>query len=273
MTIVVVTVVKNDLSGLKMTAESVSIQTSKVDWIIVTPFDESSTYHFARSLEFSGLARKVIHDEELGIYQAMNFALCSISEREWVWYLNAGDEFAGPDTYNSVSKKVECTKNKWLYGSHLIANSSGRIIGIRPAPKNFTAEGQLFAKDYVSHQATVFKKEILTQVGGFDERYQVAADWDLIVKVSKISEGERIDLVMSIFKMGGYSTFNRQIGNRELFYLRRKHLRQNYTLRNTRWFIYRHVRNELILKMEQVFPSLLDTVRIIRMSFRNWNLK
>jgi len=273
MTIVLVTVVKSDLKGLKITADSVSAQSSKVDWLIVTPFNDSSTYEFARKLELSGLARKVIRDDDRGIYQAMNIALSAISESEWVWYLNAGDEFAGADTYNTVSKRVELSKGKWAYGSHLIANSDGMIIGTRLAPENFKAERQLFAKDYISHQATVFKKEILSQVGGFDEQYQVAADWDLIVKASQINIGEKLDVIMCVFKMGGYSTLNRQIGNRELLHLRKRYLPKSYRAKNVYWFLYRSIRNELVLKVERIFPSQIDILRIKRMSFRNRNLK
>jgi hypothetical protein len=273
MTIVLVTVVKSDLKGLKTTADSVSAQSRKVDWLIVTPFNDSSTHEFARKLEISGLATKVIRDDERGIYQAMNIALSAISESQWVWYLNAGDEFADADTYDVVSKHVALSKSKWVYGSHIIANGDGMILGSRPAPEKIKAERQLFAKDYISHQATVFKKEILSQVGGFDEQYQVAADWDFIIKASQINVGEKLDVIMCVFKMGGYSTLNRQIGNRELLYLRQRYLPKRYTAKNVYWFLYRSIRNELVLKLERSFPSQIDILRIRRMSFRNRNLK
>jgi len=267
--IVLVTVVKNDLTGLEVTAKSVISQNCKVSWIIVTPFDHSPTFQFAESLKNEGIVRETIHDLGQGIYTAMNTSLPIIEENEWVWFLNAGDEFASVETFCNATKSIEKSSHQWVFGSHIISSSLGHALGIKVAPKSFNAREQLYSKNHISHQATVFSKRILNVLGGFNENYRIAADWDLIVRASKLDPGENINMLMCIFKMGGFSTLNRQLANNELWILRSEHIYNGRSLMNFTWYQYRKLRNFLVIHGEKFFPNILNSIRKRKLSIKN----
>lgn len=261
MSLILVTVVKNDFDNLGVTAASIQAQSTEVDWLIVTPFDGSRTFAYCQELKKRHFVKDVIKDNGGGIYPAMNLALSIVSKDDWVWFLNAGDVFPDRNTYSSICTLIAKNRSKWIYGSHTLATVDGKILGDWVAPKKFQIEKQLFAEEHISHQATVFKNELLLDLGGFNTKYEVAADWDLIARASKIDAGERVAQSLCIFRLGGFSSVNRQKGNRELFMIRLEHLQKRYLVKSVIWFCYRGIRNQLVLMAENSFPNLTDSLR------------
>ena len=72
MTIKIITVVKDDLLGLKRTERSISGQSKRVSWIVVTPDDGSVTFDYVKGLSRQGIVEEIILDTHVGIYPAMN---------------------------------------------------------------------------------------------------------------------------------------------------------------------------------------------------------
>lgn len=261
MSVIVVTVVKNDFENLRVTADSILAQSTKVDWLLVTPFDGSRTFAYCQELRDSLIASEVYQDHGGGIYPAMNLALSIVSKDDWVWFLNAGDVFADRYSYWTISNLVAKSQSQWVYGSHTLANVNGRVLGDRLAPKEVLLKKQLFAKEHISHQATIFKNDLLLKLGGFNTKYEIAADWDLIARASKLCTGERVAQSLCIFRLGGLSSVNRQKGNRELFMIRLEHLQKRFLVKSVIWFCYRTFRNQLVLVAEKLTPDFTDNVR------------
>jgi len=269
LTVVVITLVKDDLHGLMRTESSVLSQTTKVDWVIITPNDQSPTNAYAEELRNRGIASAVLADDGHGIYRAMNLAIKSAAASDWLWFMNAGDEFASRDSYSLVNAIASTTNQQWLFGGHYLGSISGKILGKVPAPQRFLVNKQLFSKEYISHQATIFRVAFLQKLGGFNESYKIAADWDLFVRASHIDQGYCIPEFLSIFYMGGLSTKSRAIGNRELLLLRKKYLPTKYLIKNYYWFFYRTIRNSVVILVENRAPNLADTIREIKFLGRN----
>lgn len=268
MSLIVVTVVKDDFQNLRVTAASVQAQSTKVDWLLVTPFDGSTTHAYCQELQTDNVAKDVIEDHGGGIYPAMNLVLSKISKDDWVWFLNAGDVFAERNCYWTISTLIAKNQSRWVYGSHTLANVNGRILGDWEAPEKFQVKRQLFAKKHICHQATIFKNELLLELGGFNTKYEIAADWDLMVRASKLDAGERVAQSLCIFRLGGLSSVNRQKSNRELFMIRLEHLHKRFLLKSIIWFCYRSIRNQLVLAAEKSFPNFTDTLRRIKFHLR-----
>ena len=266
----VVTVVKDDLFGLKRTEHSVLEQSSSVSWILVTPNDGSETDEYAQQLKLAGIATEIIPDQGSGVYAAMNQAVAEISEVEWLWFLNAGDEFATVNTYELVSKYAQDSINSWIYGGHYLGSKGGKILGEVKTPSQFRISNQLFTKKCVSHQSTIFRAKFLRDLGGFQNHLKIAADWDLMVRASLVDPGLRIPETLSIFYMGGLSTESRQQGNRELFQIRKLYLGRKYILKNYCWFGYRWIRNAIVQNLEGVSIHLTDNIRTLRLRIRNF---
>jgi putative colanic acid biosynthesis glycosyltransferase len=271
--VTVVTVVKDDLQGLKRTATSVRAQTSGINWVLVTPNIQCETNMFIKGLQEMGIVTKVIFDSGDGVYSAMNLAINELDLSSWIWFLNAGDEFASNESVFQVNKAIKSSTHRWLYGGHELASLEGKRLGKFKIPKRFKPSNQLYARKYISHQSTVFKNELLVQLNGFNEKYKIAADWDLLVRASKIDSGFRLNSIISIFHMGGISTQNRNLGNRELLELRRLHLHASHQALSLTFFVYRLLRNLVVARLEYKIPAGVNRLRTFRLKIKNFSLK
>lgn len=265
----VITVVKDDLDGLKRTERSIRSQTKKVSWILVTPNDNSTTWEYSKNLKDNGFVDQIILDQAHGVYAAMNQVINKTQGDDWMWFLNAGDEFATTSSYEIVWKHTQITEHKWMYGGHFLGSYNFTIIGEIKPPERFKPSNQLFSKKYISHQSVIFKTKFLQELGGFNDDYKIAADWDLLVRASKVDPGLRVPETLSIFYMGGLSTRARQLGNLELLRLRKIHLGPLYWVKNYYWFGFRWVRNKIVLGIESRFPLVSDSVRRIRLKIKS----
>jgi GT2 family glycosyltransferase len=155
-----------------------------------------------------------------------------------------------------------------VYGGHYLGSHQGIILGEVKAPADFKTANQLFAKDYISHQSTIFRSKFLKDLGGFDINLKIAADWDLMVRASKLDAGLTIGKSVSVFYLGGLSTKSRQIANVELLKLRKKYLGRQYFLASYIFFLYRFIRNFFVLILENTFPSIANFIRKLRFNFR-----
>lgn len=269
MRVVIVTVVKDDLVGLKRTEHSVLEQSSKVHWVIVTPNNKSETVQYASQLRAKEIVDQVITDLGGGVYAAMNLASQSLGIDDWIWFLNAGDEFASHDAYEKVLKHVRSTNHNWLFGGHFLGSEQGQKLGEIKSPDRFIASNQLFAKKYVSHQAVIFKNSLLQSLNGFRTNLIVAADWDLLVRASRRDTGGRIPETLAIFYLGGLSTKLRQMSNLELLKLRNEHLGKIYLPKSLIWFGFRFFRNKFVQSFESVNPNSANFIRKIRFDIKS----
>jgi len=269
MTVNIVTVVKDDLAGIKKTTASIIQQNDNLCWTVVTPRDATEILAYVEQLKVAGIVTKIIQDDGFGVYPAMNQAIEQCKEDEWLWFLNAGDIFADNESYRKVLNALNTTTKKWLYGGHYLGSDSGELLAEIPAPQHFMPANQLFAKEYVSHQAVIFNGQFLKSLNGFNINYRIAADWDLMVRAWKICRGQRISESLSVFYMGGISTTKRQLANRELLQIRKMHLSRKYFIKSYMWFIYRFFRNSLVRKIEIQNPNIANQIRKIRFKYRD----
>ena len=269
MSLFVITVVKDDLEGLMKTSNSVSLQNTRVRWVVISPKDNSPTYKAINTLKLLGIIEMYVEDTGLGIYSAMNVGIQSFDSESWIWFLNAGDEFASPKSVETVFAHIVKTSHQWLYGGVFLCTEQGKVFAELEAPRNLNTKNQLFSKDFICHQSTIFKVEFLQTLGGFNLNYNVASDWDLIVRALKIDPGERIPAIISKFYLGGYSTSARQKSNKELFILRSLHLSFRYFLPSILWFGYRYFRNYIVLFLERHLVDLVNFLRVTKYGLKN----
>ncbi len=265
MKLAVVTVVKDDFSGLLKTEQSIKSQSKPVFWFIVTPNNSSEINAHCQKLLVSGLVTKIISDSGSGVYNAMNAAVWNAASSDWIWFLNAGDEFSDSNSYSNILQVVKSTKSNWIFGGNFLGSKDGKILGLNAAPKKFVVSNQLFARKYICHQSTIFNAGFLRHLGGFRTQYQIAADWDLMVRASRVESAERVNIPISVFYMGGISSMNRELGNKELLSLRKEHLSPVIVPISYFWYGYRKIRNILVGNLESVIPNTINSVRHLRL--------
>ena len=199
----IVTVVKDDATGLSSTVASLLGQTF-LGWellIIAGPSVDGTTELAANFA--SQNSRITFHtDVGRGIYPAMNQGLAAVNS-PFVWFMNAGDIFAN----SSV-----------LFEAHSIINKSdlGLVIGgykvQRELKKDYVYSDRFltpfrfgFSRRGGCHQAMIFNTKAIVKAGGFDESFSLAADFKLVLKIINNYRARRVSKVFAIIEPGGAS--------------------------------------------------------------------
>jgi glycosyltransferase involved in cell wall biosynthesis len=194
--IAVVTVVRNDAQHIAQTLESVLGQDyPKLDYIVI---DGASLDGTAAILErYRSRLAALVSEPDRGLYDAMNKGLQRCRPDAFVYFLNSGDVFAGPD----VLARLFGSRMRWpaLVLAPVVKRGGtdelqpvrlGRRLGM-PA----------------CHQGMFCRQDLLAR-HGFDLRYGLAADFDLYLKVARELAAGDVDVFatpVAIVSAGGLS--------------------------------------------------------------------
>ena len=271
MELAVVIVVKDNPNGLSRTIDSLQGILKDVSIIFVTPSDNSATHVLANNFTKSIRNSVLVEDDGLGIYPAMNKALSVVGDETWVWFLNAEDELYSEISFRTLMIELAHMNSSslWAFCGYSLYESDETFIEERKAPELFSIKNQLYARTFISHQATIVKSKLLKMLGGFDTRLQISADWDIFCRMNNISKPVRIDIILTKFKLGGLSSLKRNKGNFELLLLRYRYLSKISQFYSVYWFIYRVFRNGTLSILEQISPNLVKKIRKFRSRLRD----
>ena len=213
----IITVVKDDEVGFNETAASLKNQVQKdFEWVVV----DSSTIQLSESAEMH-----YIWMAPQGVYAAMNQGL-EMARGKLVYFLNAGDRLSGPRAIEKLkeSKSDDCDavicKVRFIHGDEKVATP--RLVNIETESRFHFARGL-----FPSHQGFVAKRNLLIRLGSFNTDYQIAADYDMFLRLfgkAKICSG---DFVLAEFATGGISSQRWMKAQLEFHKARRKNLRMN----------------------------------------------
>lgn len=200
--ITIVTVVYNDLAGLRKTYESVCSQSNRdFRWVVVDGGSTDGAADYLLSLDCPFLDWSSEADE--GIYDAMNRGV-SRSAGEYVVFMNAGDVFFDSDVLAKVGMCLSGCQSgaDILYGGAMLSfPGSGRKV--YRAPRR--AEKSLWHGLPANHQATFYRRALLG-MEPYDLQYQLCGDYYL--SASLIRDGARavyLDEPLATFEVGGLS--------------------------------------------------------------------
>lgn len=198
----IITVVKDDLSGIMFTAERiVPYLYPPVEWVIIDGSNAADSQRYMDELAERACV-KVYRLAPKGIYDAMNHGLSSASGL-WCWFLNAGD---APFSSNSISRAVELTKRNTevgVIGSTVVYFLENYMFscavpksGDLPSPE----------KSNFHHQGSIIKRAALLELGGFRLDLNLTSDGEAIDRLlSNYPSTSTIEPLAS-FSIGGAST-------------------------------------------------------------------
>jgi glycosyltransferase involved in cell wall biosynthesis len=198
----VITVVKDDALGLKRTRNSLSVQTFN-DWellVVVAPSSDS-TMDIATEFQTIDPRINLLKQTSTGIYQAMNEGIAA-AVGDFIWFMNAGDIFTNHETLAHAVEKISKSSTGVLIGGYGILNGNTKQVYSYPA-------GEISLKDFAfsrrggCHQAMIFQSSVLRDVGGFETKYLLASDFDLVLRVIKRSGGQRDSRIYASVEPGG----------------------------------------------------------------------
>jgi len=204
----IVSVHKDDSNGLSRTLASVRIQDLiGVEHTIIdssrNPVTESDLDRIAPKLHKVDLE----WSEPRGVYAAMNLGIQG-ARGKYTLFLNAGDVFHSGSVVSSLRQSVYLFDPLWLYGRVNLVDASGEH---RPQKSfNYSRE---YARKFRSGRfpqqpGMLVRTDLLRDLGGFNEIYRIASDYEFMLRLSQVAEPMRVEFVITDFKTGGLSTTN-----------------------------------------------------------------
>jgi glycosyltransferase involved in cell wall biosynthesis len=146
---------------------------------------------------------KIISESDQGIYDAINKGIINSSGR-WIYNLGSDDSLFSLTILDDVTKILKLTTKRFVYGSIKVLDRTEFF------KKNEIYCGEITLTRLKSHgisqQATFYKKDIFSDLGLFNTRYKIWADWEFALKAFKNNEQIYISFVIANFSIGGIST-------------------------------------------------------------------
>lgn len=182
------------------------------DWecIIVDGASKDQTLEIVEKYEKHDARFRHISEPDKGIYDAFNKGW-KLANGEWVHYLGSDDKL----TKNSFTEllKEDHEEADVISGTCYLIKLDGEIV-LQKAPGW-----------YGSHQAKITRRSAIERMNGFDERYRIIADYDLLMRLKKSgSININIDSPVAYFDTGGVS---QSIKNCWIVYQEKKVIHKN----------------------------------------------
>lgn len=162
---------------------------------------------------------RIISEPDKGIYDAMNKGL-RLATGEVVGFLNADDYFAHDRVISNISHAMETHHAEAVYGDLDYVNGNDTYKVVRRWRAGDYHKGA-FREGWVPPHPTFYcRKEIYDRLGGFREDFQVAADFELMLRFIE-KHKIKVHYLPEVFvKMRTGGTANRAggilLGNKEI---------------------------------------------------------
>jgi glycosyltransferase involved in cell wall biosynthesis len=181
----VVFVTLNNPKALRDTYLSIKIATNIVKEIIVVDSSDNDEIKIFCNREISKhFNLKYLHEEPQGIYHAMNTGLNVIEDNSYVWYLNPGDLLIDIHILEQLLKAIQDNNLVWGYAQ--AQKSIKDSIEIFPKENLITSSKNIASGNLaISHQSMLTRAVEIRNLGGFEEKYSIAADLKFQILLSQ----------------------------------------------------------------------------------------
>jgi glycosyltransferase involved in cell wall biosynthesis len=209
--ITIITATYNSSKGLEQCIRSVLSQTySEIEYIIIDNCSTDHTLDIAKS--YSEKISRIISEPDNGIFDALNKGI-KIASGNVIGFLHADDFYASSTIIEEVMMKFEATGADSVYGDlqYVSKNNPEKLI------RNWIA-GEFQRKKLLNgwmppHPSFFIRRKCYTNYGLFNTNYQIAADYDLILRFLGKHEISTVYLPKVLVKMSTGGKSNKSIKN------------------------------------------------------------
>lgn len=201
----IITVTRNNLSGLQHSYASVQKQTdSGFEWVVIDGDSGAQTTDFLEETQGNWVS-----EPDQGIYDAMNKGI-ERSKGQYILFLNAGDTLAG----NTIIEQIRtASKNRpdFIYGD------SYEFSTYKPARLPKIEYGM-----FTHHQAMLYRRDKIGDLR-YNLHYKIAADYEFTARFLR-SNPNTLYLPFAIcgFQPGGISQLQASLGRKEQYQIRKE---------------------------------------------------
>ncbi|MGZ9098055.1 MAG: glycosyltransferase family 2 protein [Micavibrio sp.] len=238
----IITITRNNLIGLQVTADSLHVQTCRdFEWIVIDGDSSDGTKNYLRTLP-----AQTISEPDTGIYEAMNKGI-DRANGDYLLFLNAGDTLAQPDTLAKIAD--QSAGQDFIFGDAL---ENGEYKSARPYPK-------ILYGMITHHQAMFYRRTALGNLR-YDTRYKIAADYKFTVLFARQSQSAlHCPFPVCIFEPGGLSQTQTRQGRIEQFLIR-KELKTCKPMQNSGIYMAQAA----LMALRRISPKLYWKIRHLR---------
>jgi glycosyltransferase len=182
----IVTVCFNSENFIETNINSVNQQDYRnIEQIFIDGGSNDSTVQKIKTLSKSNTT--LVSEADHGIYNAMNKGL-SLARGTYVVFLNSDDFFENRFALNDVVKiaqniEPDVITSNIRYVNRLDTEKVIRIWRVGKFSLRKLRNGWM-----APHPGTFIRRNILNEVGGFDENYNISGDYDLFVRITRLQD-------------------------------------------------------------------------------------
>lgn len=123
-----------------------------------------------------------ISEPDTGIYNALNKGLRHCTG-DVIGFLHADDLFADDETLTKIARAFRDSNADVVYGDLLYVSKVNTQRTIRYWRAGVFSEKRLAWGWMAPHPTLYVRREVYARLGGFDETYRIAADYDIVLRI------------------------------------------------------------------------------------------
>ena len=217
MTLSIITINRNNATGLEKTMRSVAAQTYKdFEYVIVDGASTDGSVEVIKKLELEFAHLKWVSEPDSGIYNAMSKGI-RMASGDYIQILNSGDILAASDVTERMLTVLEKQKSgiDFLYGNMIKKDyATGKVTG-----KSGQVEYSLrqYYSSTMNHDCCYIRRDLFDAYGLYDEKLKIVSDWKWFLQAIGLGNVKPVyvDIDVTIFDTSGISESNLDLRNKE----------------------------------------------------------
>ena len=202
----IITINRNNASGLEKTMQSVANQSFKeFEYVVVDGSSTDGSVEVIKKWESDFAHLKWVSEPDKGIYNAMNKGI-RMASGDYIQILNSGDCLAA----NNVTERMllaleELGRPSILYGNMVKCFPDGRKM-----------VDNCFAGT-LNHDPTYISRDLFGKYGYYDETLRIVSDWKWYLQAIILGDEkpQYVDIDVTLFDMTGISETNKKLDKAE----------------------------------------------------------
>lgn len=248
--ITVITVVRNGESVIDGCVQSVlEQQITDIEYIIIDGASSDKTLDILRS--YGRSISLVVSESDKGLYDAMNKGL-RLANGRFIHFLNADDRYVDRDTLCTLLPQLD--ENFVCHAQMHYVMSGGEQITLG---EKFVRSRELKGSR-IPQPALFVAKSIYDQVGEFDIDYRIAADYEMVLRLTAKFPTKFIAQPTTIMHTGGISFRKPGLAFKESMAVARRHGRSrigswcDFAEKHVKWQIAQRIPSSVFVRLRRV---------------------
>lgn len=198
--VTIVTPTLNAAAYLDDCLASIEVQRADLDVEHIVVDDGSTDGTLERA---SASGARIIGGERAGLYAAMNRGLAAATG-EYVGVLN-GDDYLYPRGVVTLVNAMRETSRPWAVGRMRWVDGAGTSRGELAPPPSIVSPKILASLGWscLYHQTTYMRTDFWRKFGGFDTRYRINADFELLLRARREAPFASVNKLIAAFRRHG----------------------------------------------------------------------